>query len=70
MATALEQFASNLRFIRTARKLSRKKLAERADLDHGTVCLIERGLNHPRLGTVVALARGLEVPTAELVQHL
>ncbi len=65
----LTHLARELRHAREARGLSRRRLAERSGLSIETIKKLEQGHGfHPRLETMVRLARGLEVPLPELVR--
>lgn len=52
---------------RRARAITQVVLAERAGLHRTGLSLIERDKRDPRLGTLVALARALEVTPGDLV---
>ena len=56
-----------IRALRTRAGLSQAALAEKAGLSTDAVSRIERGRRSPHLGTLAALATGLEVPLAVLV---
>lgn len=56
-----QQFGDNLKEMREGAGLSQERLAELADLDRTEVSLLERGKRMPRLDTIVALARGLDL---------
>jgi len=56
-----------VRKLRTRAGLSQAALAERAGLSVDAVSRIERGRRSPHLGTLNALAAGLKVPLAVLV---
>jgi len=60
-------FGQALREFRRATGLSQERLSERADLDRSFVSLLERGLRSPSFDTMLALGRGLGIPTATLV---
>jgi transcriptional regulator with XRE-family HTH domain len=56
-----QQFGDNLKAMRERAGLSQERLAQLADLDRTEVSLLERGKRMPRLDTIVALARGLNL---------
>jgi transcriptional regulator with XRE-family HTH domain len=56
-----QQIGDNLKELREHAGLSQERLAELADLDRTEVSLLERGKRMPRLDTIVALARGLDL---------
>jgi transcriptional regulator with XRE-family HTH domain len=58
--------SQNLRFLRSARRLTQKELADLAGLGRATVCRLERGESAWRPATVSRLARALKVPPEEL----
>jgi len=56
-----------VRLLRTARGWSQEKLGERTGLDRTYVSGIERGVRNPTLTVLEALANGLGVSLAELL---
>ncbi len=56
-----------MRLLRTARGWSQEKLGERTGLDRTYVSGIERGVRNPTLTVLEALANGLGVSLAELL---
>ena len=62
-----QQFAENLRRLRTAAGLSQEALATACDLHRTEISLLERGAREPRLSTIVRLARGLGVEPGQLL---
>ena len=62
-----ERFAANLRRIRTDAGLSQEQLAGRTGLHPTEISRLERAVREPRLGTIVRLARGLDVGVERLV---
>ena len=62
-----DAFARVLEKRRTAKKLSRQALAEKAGLHQTYVGMIERGMSNPSLDAANAIAEALEVPFSELV---
>ncbi|MGF7080442.1 helix-turn-helix domain-containing protein [Mucilaginibacter sp. UYCu711] len=62
-----ERFGSNLKTIRTVKKLSLLKLAARCDLDDSQISKIEHGVWDVQLSTIFELAKGLEVEPKELL---
>ncbi len=62
-----QRFASNLRRLRKAAGLSQEQLAGRTGLHPTEISRLERAVREPRLGTIVRLARGLDVNVEHLV---
>jgi transcriptional regulator with XRE-family HTH domain len=62
-----DAFALALQKRRTAKKLSRQALAEKAGLHQTYVGMIERGLSNPSLDAANAIAEALGVPFAKLI---
>lgn len=60
--------ATNLRRLRVAMDLSQEELAERAGLDRTFVCMCERSRRNVTVGSLFALARGLQCDPAELLR--
>jgi len=61
-------FAQNLKKIRTEKGLTLRKLAGSANLEYSHVQRIEKGLVDVALTTIHALAEGLEVEPSLLLQ--
>jgi len=66
----LERFARNLRAARHAAGLSQEALGDACDLHRTEISLLERGGREPRLGTIIRLARALEVKPAVLLDGI
>jgi transcriptional regulator with XRE-family HTH domain len=64
------RFADNLRTAREARGYNYQELADRSGVDVGAIWRLESGEHEPRLGSVVRLARALEMTASELVAGL
>ena len=64
---ARTRFAANVRAQRQLRGLSQDRLARACRLHRTEISLLERGAREPRLGTIVRIARALDVPPAELL---
>jgi transcriptional regulator with XRE-family HTH domain len=62
-----EQFARNLRRRREAAGLSQQQLADRTGLHPTEISRLERAVREPRLGTMLRLARGLDIGVDKLV---
>lgn len=65
-----QKFGSVLRHRRLELGLSQEELAFRADVDRTFVSMLERGLRMPSLGTILSLARALELTGAQMIQQL
>jgi DNA-binding XRE family transcriptional regulator len=65
-----ERFAANLRRIRTDAGMSQEQLAGRTGLHPTEISRLERAGREPRLGTIVRLARGLDVGVERLVSGI
>lgn len=61
-----KQFATKLQEIREAKKFTKSKLSELADVDISYIGKIERGEKYPNLKTIAKLAQALEVPVKDL----
>jgi transcriptional regulator with XRE-family HTH domain len=62
-----EKFAQNLRKRRHAAGLSQEQLAGITGLHPTEISRLERAVREPRLGTMVRLARGLDVGVEKLL---
>jgi transcriptional regulator with XRE-family HTH domain len=62
-----KRFADNLWWARTLRRISQEALAYRAEIHRTQISLLESGSRAPKLGTLVSLAGGLDVPVEELL---
>lgn len=60
-------FGKVLKELRTQRRLSQAKLAEKARLDQRTVSMLERGESQPTLPTLYRLSGALEVSLMDLI---
>jgi transcriptional regulator with XRE-family HTH domain len=67
---AEERFAANLRRLRREAGLSQEGLAGRTGLHPTEISRLERAVREPRLGTIVRLARGLDVRVESLVSGI
>ena len=65
-----EQFARNLRNRRQAAGLSQEQLADRTGLHPTEISRLERAAREPRLGTMLKLARGLDIGIENLVTDI
>lgn len=65
---SLQVLAQNIRRIRVAKKLSQVKLAEVAGLSKPEIQKLERAKNKPRMRTVQAIAKALDVKLQDLFQ--
>ena len=62
-----DAFALVLQRHRTAKKLSRHALSQKARLHQTYIGLIERGLSNPSLDAANAIAEALELPLSKLI---
>lgn len=62
-------FGQNLRKIRKGKKLSIEKLANLADLELVQINRIELGKTNPKLSTIFAIAKALEIDPKELFDY-
>jgi transcriptional regulator with XRE-family HTH domain len=68
MTSEAQRFGAQVRFRRRAREMTQAQLAERAGVSRATIARIETGEANPDLDTMSKIARGLGVPTAELLE--
>ncbi len=61
---------SNIKLIRTQKKLTQKKLAEEAGITHNYLSMIENNAKVPSLNLIQKLAKILETPLAILFSEL
>jgi transcriptional regulator with XRE-family HTH domain len=61
-------FGVNMRQERERQGLSVRVLGEACDMDGSEISRLEQAERDPRLGTVERVARGLQVPPAELLR--
>lgn len=66
----LTAFGKRVADIRRSRHLTQEQLAERAGLTPLAIGFIEQGRRWPRITTMHKLAKGLEIPVAELFKGL
>lgn len=64
-----EAFGIALKRLRTASGLTQEALAHEAGLSLTSLARIETGVQEPRVGTVIGLARGLDLVGADLVRE-
>ena len=62
-----DAFALVLQQHRTAKKLSKQELAQKAGLHQTYIGMIERGASNPSLDTANAIAEALEIPFSKLI---
>lgn len=62
-----DAFALVLEKHRTAKKLSKQELAQKAGLHQTYIGMIERGVSNPSLDTAHAIAEALGVPFSKLI---
>jgi len=59
-------FGNQLEKLRAKKDLSLRALAQRCDIDHSDISKIEKGQINIQIGTVMELAKGLNVHPKEL----
>lgn len=62
-----DAFALVLQRHRTAKRLSKQALAEKAGVHQTYIGMIERGMSNPTLDRVNAIAEALEIPLSKLI---
>jgi transcriptional regulator with XRE-family HTH domain len=67
---ARERFAINLRTERQRLALTQEALSERCDIDMSEVSRLERSMRDPKLGTIVKLAKALEISPGQLLDGI
>lgn len=65
-----QRFAANMRRLRGTRGHSQEAFALVADIHRTEVTKLESGKRDPKLGTLVKVARGLEVSLTELLDGI
>lgn len=65
-----ERFGANLRRLREAAGLTQMELGNRCNMQNSVISRYERGLRDPQLEAVAALAAGLGVRAADLVEGI
>ena len=60
-------YGKAIRFVRSARKLTQKALAQKAGIEPSYISLLENGSREPSLSAFEALASALDVPLYLLV---
>ena len=68
MTNYYQELAKNMRIERARLNISQLKLAEMADVSLDTINLIERGVGNPKLCTIIAIAKALNVDLNTLIQ--
>ncbi len=63
----LTKFASNVRRLRSKKRLSQKALADRVGISVSYVSMLERGQRSPPLETIEKMARALGTSPASLL---
>lgn len=63
-------FGQVLRDLRDQRDLSQARLAELTGLDRTYISLLERGLRQPTLGTLLVLAKALDVSLVSMAKAI
>ena len=65
-----ERFGTNLRRLREAAGLTQMELGNRCNMQNSVISRYERGLRDPQLEAIAALAEGLGVRAADLVEDI
>lgn len=68
MTTFRQKFGTTFRQIRKSKNLNQDEVAEKAGLSTSYISDVERGVANPKLDTIDALAKGLEVNAIELFE--
>lgn len=68
--TARTLFATNLRRVRVANRLSMRRLGDAVGVTSATVCYYESGRTEPTAARVFQLAWHLDVPVDELFREI
>ena len=66
---AREILGANLRIERERRGWSQEELADRSGIHRTYISGVERGTRNPTLGIIEAIANGLGLPVARLLQE-
>lgn len=61
------KFGLKVKMERTKRGLTQEQLAERANLNHKSICAIEKGLTTPSIETVNDIAKAFGITLLELM---
>jgi transcriptional regulator with XRE-family HTH domain len=69
MSAVVNTIGSNLRRLRTERRLSLAELAARSRVAKATLANLEQGRGNPTIETLWALALGLDVAFSDLLEH-
>lgn len=64
----LQRFGFHVRKLRTEKQLSQYQLADLSNVSRSQIMGIENGTINPTLCTLKAVAEGLSIPLAELVE--
>lgn len=71
VAPPVSRIGQSLKRLREQRELSCRELAERAGVTHGNISHIELGwTTDPRISTLLAIAKALDVPLSELIDEI
>lgn len=62
----LKRFGENLRRIRNNKNITMQQLANQAEIELSQIYRIESGKINPKLTTLLKIAKGLNVPPADL----
>jgi transcriptional regulator with XRE-family HTH domain len=69
LTTAKIKFGKSLKKIREGKKLSYRQVAANCSLTHSRIQEIESGQYNITLGTIIELAKGLEVTPSKLLDY-
>ena len=62
-----ESLGPKIKTLRTAKKLSQEKLADKAELTQQHISRIEKGLTYPGVATLSKIAKVLNIPVDDLI---
>jgi transcriptional regulator with XRE-family HTH domain len=67
MSTTAKGLSMRIKRLREHLSLTQEQLAKKAGVSHGYLARLEIGMHDPSLGTLLKLAKALEVTVAELL---
>jgi transcriptional regulator with XRE-family HTH domain len=63
-------FGELLKELRNSKNLTRDILSEKSQMHVNSIYLLEKGINEPKLSTIIYLAEALEVPVQEIMETI